>query len=214
MQVILVRHAQPVAEINTDTIADPGLSDLGRWQADRLHDWLAHESIDAVVTSPKKRAIDTVEAMIGPSAPHTVLADLDEIDRGAFVYHPTERLPIDGGDYWQAVMEERWADIGWDPPDQFGSRVAGAWDQLVAARPGERVLVGCHGGTIRFILGHVLGLDGRTGITTDYAGISRVQVDTKTGRTTVHSINETGHFDADRSGLHGTMRTGHAPGSG
>ena len=76
--------------------------------------------------------------------------------------------------------------------------MAGAWDDLVADPPGERVLMGCHGGTIRFILGHVLGLDGSYHITADYASISRVLVDVDSGHTSIRSVNETGHFDAIR----------------
>ncbi|MDH4171937.1 MAG: histidine phosphatase family protein [Acidimicrobiia bacterium] len=214
VQVILVRHGQPVAEINHDRIADPGLSELGQWQARRLQDWLAAEPVDAVVTSPKRRAIETVQPVIDAGGlPHRILDDLDEIDRGSFIYHPTERLPIDGGDYWDKVMAQQWDDIGWDPPEAFAQRIAGAWEQLVADPPGDHVLVGCHGGTIRFVLGHVLGLSGTRSITTDYAAISRVRVDLDSGRATVHSVNETGHFDASRSRIEGAMRDGRAPGS-
>ncbi|MDH3707552.1 MAG: histidine phosphatase family protein [Acidimicrobiia bacterium] len=208
MHVILVRHAQPVVEINDDRIADPGLSELGRWQTSRLAAWLAHEPVDAVVTSPKRRAIDTVQPLIDSGLPHHVVDDFNEIDRGAFIYMPTERLPTEGGDYWQAVMQQRWDDIGWDSPEAFRARVGDAWDELVADPPGERVLVGCHGGTIRFILGRVLGVEGHYSITADYAGISRVMVDLESGRASVHSVNETGHFDADRHARNGAMRDG------
>ena len=60
MELVFVRHARPVRESNTDKIADPGLSELGTWQVDRLADWLAHEHFDAIVASPKARAIETV----------------------------------------------------------------------------------------------------------------------------------------------------------
>ena len=63
MHVILVRHARPEVVVDSPTVADPGLAELGVWQAARLADWLAHEEIDHIVTSPKRRAIETVQAV-------------------------------------------------------------------------------------------------------------------------------------------------------
>src|SRR5262249_24528790 len=39
--------------------ADPGLTPLGREQAQRLADWLAHEKVDVILSSPKRRAQET-----------------------------------------------------------------------------------------------------------------------------------------------------------
>jgi probable phosphoglycerate mutase len=215
VHLIFVRHGQPVVAINTDgTIADPDLSDLGRWQAERVSAWLGHEPVDAIVTSPKQRAKSTVAGLITSTGLEpTVIDDLDEIDRGASVYHPTERLPLDGGDYWKAITEQRWDDIGWDSPESFGERVGAAFDDLASRRLGERVVVACHGGTIRFIVAKVLGLQGAGRMTTDYASITRIEVGDDASAKVV-STNETAHFDADRSGTAGVWNSGAAPGSG
>ena len=63
MELLIIRHALPVAVDNTATgeEADPELSDLGRRQAGALADWLvgpgagagwAPERIDAVYSGP------------------------------------------------------------------------------------------------------------------------------------------------------------------
>jgi broad specificity phosphatase PhoE len=198
MQLILVRHAQPVHEHNPEGPADPGLSELGRWQAQRLCDWLALEPIDHIVTSPKRRAIETVSAVIAATgAEHLVVDGLDEIDRLSKTYFPTELLPTEGGEYWDAILRRDWEAIGWDPPEVFHGRVVSAWQSIIEQRPGDRVLVACHGGVVRRIVSHLLDISAFVRIEVDYASITRVQIDDK-GVSTLVSLNETGHFDASR----------------
>jgi probable phosphoglycerate mutase len=198
VHLILVRHAQPIHHYNPDGPADPGLSELGRWQAERLCAWLAHEPIDHIVTSPKRRAIETVGAVIEKTgAAHIVVDDLDEIDRLSKTYFPTELLPTEGGEYWEAILRRDWETIGWDPPEVFHGRVIAAWQQLLEQRPGERVLVACHGGVVRRIVSHLLGITDFPRVEIDYASITRVELDAK-GTATLVSLNEVGHFDAAR----------------
>jgi 2,3-bisphosphoglycerate-dependent phosphoglycerate mutase len=198
MHLILVRHAQPIREHNPEGPADPGLSELGHWQAQRLCDWLALEPIDHIVTSPKRRAIETVGAIIeATGAEHLIVEGLDEIDRMSNTYFPTELLATEGGEYWDAILRRDWEAIGWDPPDVFHGRVVEAWETLLDQRPGERVLVACHGGVVRRIVSHLLAVPGHPRIEIDYASITRVELDAK-GVPTLVSLNETGHFDAHR----------------
>jgi broad specificity phosphatase PhoE len=208
MHLILVRHAQPVREHNPEGPADPSLSDLGRWQAQRLCDWLAVEPIDHIVTSPKRRAIETVGDVIqATGAEHVVVDGLDEIDRLSNTYFPTELLRSEGGEYWDAILRRDWEAIGWDPPEVFHGRVVSAWESLIGDRRGERVLVSCHGGVVRRIVAHLLGMTDHPRIEIDYASITRVQIDDN-GLATLVSLNETGHFDAVRSDVssHATGR--------
>jgi broad specificity phosphatase PhoE len=198
VHLILVRHAQPTRLHNPDGPADPGLSELGQWQAQRLCDWLRHEPIDHIVTSPKRRAIETVGGIIGATdAEHVVVQDLDEIDRLSNTYFPTELLATEGGDYWDAILRRDWETIGWDPPEVFHTRVVAAWQQLIESRPGEHVVVACHGGVVRRIVAHLLGMTEHPHIEIDYASITRVDLDAN-GRASLRSLNEVGHFDATR----------------
>ncbi|MSY71202.1 MAG: hypothetical protein F2692_04310, partial [Actinobacteria bacterium] len=179
VQILLVRHAQPVIEHNPDGPADPGLSNLGLRQASRLNAWLAHEPIDLVVTSPKRRAIETVSGVIALPVTHQVHDAFDEVDRLSNWYYPTEILASDGGEYWEGILRRDWDAIGWDSPEAFRQRVIDGWQALVAARPAERVVLGCHGGVVRQIVSHVLGLEGYPRLDISYASITRVEVDAK-----------------------------------
>ena len=224
MHVILVRHGRPEIIVDSPTIADPDLDEIGRWQAERLTAWLACEKIDAVVTSPKARAIQTATGTAERLglAPR-VVNGLDEIDRGAHTYLPTELLPTEGGAYWDQICEKMYDEIGWDSPEVFRDRVVTAWDDLCRNPLGERVLVACHGGTIRTILAHVVGNDG-AGFRLDYTSISRVEVTPPGGDPhgeggptdpycSVASTNEVAHFDAERTAVVGAFRGAERPGT-
>ena len=224
MYVILVRHGRPEIVVDSATVADPGLDAIGHWQAERLTAWLACEEIDAVVTSPKARAIQTAAGTCERLglAPR-IIDDLDEIDRCAHTYLPTELLPTEGGAYWDQICEKRYEDIGWDSPEAFRDRVVAAWDDLCRNPPGERVLVACHGGTIRTILADVVGNAG-AGFRLDYTSISRVEVTPPGGDPhgndgsadpycSVVGTNETAHFDAERTTVVGAFRGAERPGT-
>ena len=224
MHVILVRHGRPQIVVDSPTVADPGLDEIGQWQAERLTAWLACEEIDAVITSPKARAIQTAAGTVRQRGLTPRVVDgLDEIDRGAHTYLPTELLPTEGGDYWEKISQQRYDEIGWDSPEVFRDRVVAAWDDLCRDPPGERVLVACHGGTIRTILAHVVGNNG-AGFRLDYTSISRVEV-TPPGADpqgddgpddpycSVASANESAHFDAERSAVVGAFRGAERPGT-
>jgi broad specificity phosphatase PhoE len=179
------------------------------WQAARLADWLAFEEIDHVVTSPKRRAIETAQAVCDARGlSNEVVDDLDEIDRYCHSYYPTEILQTEGRALWDQVVAGNFTEVGWDTPEVFNARITAAWDDLCRRSPGERVLVSCHGGTVRAILASVAG-NQQASFRTDYAAISRVQVtldEDGTPHAHILSVNETGHFDADRTTAGGPMR--------
>ena len=59
MELLVIRHALPEAEVRDDGPADPPLSPLGLRQAEATADFLAGETVDAIVTSTMRRAIET-----------------------------------------------------------------------------------------------------------------------------------------------------------
>ena len=209
MELIIVRHGRPQTAVNVEGIANPGLDETGKWQAERVSEWLSHEPIDAVVTSPKARAVETVEPLMTATGhEHEIVTDLDEVDRYSSSYYPTEIVHTEGGEYWDKIMAQDWDGLGWDDPATFSARIEAAWDDLIANPRGERVVIACHGGVIRIILGRVAGPDvGFFPLSVDYASICRINVD-PAGKQRFISLNETGHFDADRIGVRGVMNNG------
>ncbi len=207
MEIGLVRHGSPLIHRGTTGIANPSLDDYGRWQAERVSAWLAHEPIDAVITSPKARAMETIEPLVERlGIEPEIIADLDEMDRRSATYIPTDLLPTEGGELWEKLVAGKFEEVGYDPPDVFNARVKVAFEDLIENPRGEHVLVACHAGVIRAIMAAVVGEGAsRFHISAEFASISRVTHGERGTR--ILSINETGHFDADRIARRGAMNT-------
>ena len=201
MELYLVRHGEPwrVEAGASDGPADPGLTERGCDQAERLASWLAAERIDTIVTSPLLRARET-------AAPLAARLEIDPIvDGGVTEYdaHSDEYIPIEeqrasNDDRWKASVAGEWED-GVDP-EEFQARVVASIDAIAARFTGRRVAVIAHGGVINVYTAHVLGLPNRLWFHPEYTSVSRVLA-ARNGLRSVASLNETAHLFAthDRS---------------
>ena len=201
MELLLIRHAEPVriASGETREPADPGLTDRGVDQAQRLAAWLAAESVDAIATSPLRRARETAAplgALLG-LAP-VVVEGLSEYDAHSDEYIPIEELRALKDDRWQATIEGRWADVGGVDPREFQGRVVPAVDELIARHPGQKVAAFSHGGVVNVYLAQILGIERLLWFHPEYTSISRVHA-ARTGTKSVATVNETAHLVATRA---------------
>lgn len=187
-----MRHALPVRARGIDgAAADPGLADEGHDQAERLAGWLAAERIDAIVSSPARRARETAGPLAGALGLPIGPADaLREFDTGATEYVPVEELSAEDP-RWQALARGEFYDCA--DPEEFCGRVIDGVEQLVGAHPGGRVAVFSHAGVINVYTGHVLGLERNMWFAPGYASITRVAA-CRDGRRGLISVNETGHL--------------------
>ncbi|MFH8658040.1 histidine phosphatase family protein [Streptomyces afghaniensis] len=194
-ELLLIRHGLPVAGV-----FDPRLSPEGTAQAERLAAWLVHEGVDALYSSPYRRARETVaplERLTGMTA--TVLDDLREWDTDVSQpYMPPEQIGADDPRA-AALAEGRYEDfvpeLDWDA---FRARAGRAMDTILDAHPAGRVAVVCHGGITNTYLATVLGLPTMFWFHPDYTSVSRVRR-MPGGRIVLHSVNETAHMVAERA---------------
>jgi probable phosphoglycerate mutase len=200
MELVLVRHGEPhrVGAGEVDGPADPGLTDRGREQSVRLAAWLAAEPVDAVVTSPLRRARETaapVAAALGLTP--TVDDGVSEYDAASGEYIPIEELRAAKDERWYATIEGRWADAGGMDPAEFQRQVVPAVEAIVERGAGKRVVVVAHGGVINVYLAHVLGIERLLWFHPEYTSISRVHA-ARSGERSVGSVNEIAHLGAVR----------------
>ena len=120
-----------------------------------------------------------------------------EYDANVDHYIPAEELRATGDERWTAMVEGRWEDFGGENPAAFRARLVPCFDRIVAAHPGGRVAVVCHGGVINVFLAVVLGLDRHLWFEPDYTSISRVAA-ARTGPRSLLTLNETAHLHARR----------------
>ena len=196
MQLLLVRHGEPLAVSDQAGGADPGLSPQGHEQAAAIGAWVAAggEGIVEVVVSGMRRAQETAAPAARALGLDLVVdPELAEFDVGRPSYQPVHaRLGSEDPD-WRRITE------GWFPEfvdaEAFTARVKGAFGRIVdrhrdAGR--DSVLVVCHAGVINTFLAGELGLARPLIFPLDHGGLSRVLV-SRTGRVRVRSVNETGH---------------------
>jgi len=196
MQLILVRHAEPVrvAPGEVSGPVDPTLTGRGRAQAERLAGWLAAETVDHVVTSPMRRAVETAAPLAAALGLEPQVDDrISEYDRHADHYIPVEELRVTGDDRWTAMIEGRWQEFGADDPEVFRARVVAALEDTVAAHPGERVVLVGHGGVINVYTAHVLGIDRLLWVDVGYTSITRIAA-ARSGERSLLTLNETAHL--------------------
>lgn len=189
MQLLLIRHAEPVRLEVVEGRADPGLHERGRAQAALLAEYLVPERLDAIWCSPLLRARETAAPLAtGHGLDVVVDDDLAEFDRGASEYVPLEELKASNDDRWTAMVEGRLTDFDGDPL-VFRDTIVEVFERIVAAHPGQNVAVVCHGGVINTYLGHVLGIRRALWFEPRYASIHRVAA-SRSGIRTMLTVNE------------------------
>lgn len=194
----MIRHAEPVriAPGSSTAPADPALTDRGRAQAARLARWLAREPIDAVLSSPLRRAGETANVVGDALGVDVEVVDgLMEYDAEADSYIPVEEMRETRDHRWRAMVEGRWEELGGEAPDRFRARIVPCVDDVVDRFAGRRVAAVCHGGVINVYLAAVLGLERHLWFEPGYTSISRVAA-ARTGERSVVTLNETAHLVA------------------
>src|SRR4051812_25610983 len=148
MELLLIRHAEPVRIVGAEGPADPPLRDRGRQQAERLAAWLAEEDLDALWSSPMRRALETAAPVAARHALDVVVDDdLAEFDREATSYIPIEEIRGTDHPEWLAMVEGRIEpNSAGVTAEQFQAGVVAAMERVIASNPSRKVAVVCHGG--------------------------------------------------------------------
>lgn len=193
MDLLLIRHAEPVRIEDAEGPADPPLRERGQRQAELLGEWLATEPLDSIWASPLRRARETAAAVATHHGLEVMIDDeLAEFDKEATSYIPYEELKATKDERFLAMAEGRLEDYDIDPA-VFQAGVVAAIDRVIHANPGRTVGVVCHGGVINAYLAHVLGIDKLLFFEPGYTSISRVAA-ARSGERSVVSLNELAHL--------------------
>ncbi|MBV9663060.1 MAG: histidine phosphatase family protein [Actinobacteria bacterium] len=193
MDLLLIRHAEPVRIVDAEGPADPHLHERGLHQADRLAAWFADEPIDAVWSSPMKRARETAGPLAAAQGlPVLVDEELAEFDAEATSYIPIEELKAEKDERFLAMVEGRLEDFQVDP-EAFKLGVVGAIERVIEGHPGKKVAVVCHGGVINAYVGHILEIARPLWFEPGYTCINRIAA-SRGGVRSVVSLNEMAHL--------------------
>jgi broad specificity phosphatase PhoE len=162
--------------------ADRPLTDRGRGQAQNLAARLAGVDLDAVYSSDLRRAWETADAVASAKGLDVIrLPELREVDVGSWSGLTRDECEAR---FPEAFARWRAGGSGWDDGESYeemGERIVEAIGRLAAEHQGGAILVVSHGGPIRAVHAHALGVDiathRRTGPVEPNARLSAVAVE-------------------------------------
>jgi probable phosphoglycerate mutase len=179
IELVLVRHAQPMWEPGGRAVDNPELTELGLQQANRLAEWLSGEHFDAFYCSPLLRCRQTaapLEALWRRSC--TILSWLEEIRLPTLEGQPSAQVHEFLAQVRARDLEDWWEGApGGESFRHFHERVVGGLEPLLTRdhraelhseasyrlwqvpSESERILVVAHGGTIAVMLSFLLGIE-------------------------------------------------------
>jgi len=199
--ILLVRHgesapAHPDRPFATrDGHGDPPLDPNGERQAELLAERLQDEPISAIYVTTLQRTHQTAAPLakrlgITPvEEPDLREVFLGEWELGELRRRAANRDPI----FEQIWAQQRWDVIpGAEAQELFDERVWRGFQRIVAAHPGERVVVVSHGGTIGQLLHRVTDSRRFAFAGADNASVSEVVVDGQ--RIILRRYNDAAHL--------------------
>jgi broad specificity phosphatase PhoE len=159
--ILLARHGESDwnVELRWQGHADRPLTRRGRAQADALADRLEAYPLAAIYASDLRRALDTARAVARRHGIDVVARrDLREVDVGS--WSGRSRAELESRFPEQIARWENGAK-GWDDGEsyeQMAARIIRAVGEIAAEHPGDQVLVVSHGGSVRAVHAHALGM--------------------------------------------------------
>ncbi len=205
-RLYLVRHAQSEGNRGeyTGPDDDPPLSEVGREHARRLAERFARQRVDAIYSSPLRRAQETARAIAGAANLKVrTLDDLREVDLGQGQTDYEAYTEEDARALKDRVVNQPM----WDSfPGSEGSaaarlRIVGAMDNVIQECDGKRVAVIVHAAVIQTYVSHVLGLERDFVFYPFNAGITSIRA--QGDRRVIWRLNDVAHLDGLPPGFGG-----------
>ena len=157
----LVRHGEPAEEARHRCYGslDVGLSGKGRAQMAQVAQNLEAESVAAIYSSPRARALESARILthVHP-CPLEVVADLREIDFGDFEGLPYDEIAARYPDLYRQWMETP-TEVRFPNGESFcemRTRVLRAFEAIRRDREGQTVVIVSHGGVNRILIAWAL----------------------------------------------------------
>lgn len=136
------------------------LSPLGKHQAEAIKAYLEDAQVDAIVSSPRKRAKETVRPLASKLGrivdTRPGFAEMDFGDWEGLGWKEIEARDEQLAAKWQADPGDIPCPNG-ESGNQFSARIDAALAQLLAEFKGRSVVLAGHAGTNRAVLGNILG---------------------------------------------------------
>lgn len=200
--VFLIRHGEtpltPLKKFSGDGPLNPGLTDIGLGQAEKVAQAIAKLNPEVIIASPLKRTTQTAEVVSKATGLPIVFEDAwiecsFGIWDGMSIDEVKEKYPADYNSWLCST--------GFAPPegesyDSVSVRIDEALEKIVAMYPGQRVAVITHNGTIKTAAKLAIGApaDSIFHIDIGPCSITTLSIWPSDGLRAVRSLNEAAHL--------------------
>ena len=207
-RLILVRHGETTWNVSGhyQGRTDTDLSDRGRRQASALARRLRSVHLDAIYSSPLRRALDTVEQVAGDAGREVLVeCGFTEIEHGLWGGLHRSEVEERYGETLRLWLENpTLADVpGAESLEEVRSRVYEAISRTLEKHPGQTILICTHDAVLKVLITSALGLglDSFWAIQIDNASISILEHDGQRARLVL--LNDTCHLGEEQSDSRG-----------
>ena len=165
-RLYLIRHGATELSLE-DRFAgntDVDLSEIGRWQAQRLAERLADDQLAAIYCSPMRRTMETASIVARPHRLELVCHDaLREIHHGRWETLRRAEVEAQYPEEYAAWQEDpfTFAPQGGESGLSVMARALPVVGEIVRQHSGQNVAVVSHKATIRLLISSLLGFDAR-----------------------------------------------------
>lgn len=202
MNIYIIRHGETRKDrvFNLDGYPDAELTETGLRQAHLTGKHLSKVRFNAIYSSDLKRAVQTAEII--SSYQQELLLEVDkqirEIHMGVFHTNSEEQIRKDHPEFYNEFLKKD-TDFKY-PEGESGEEVQKRtlnFLESIKFKKLDNVCIVCHGGVIRSVISHFLGLpqSKRFNLYPFNCGISLLRYDDENNNFKVISINEISHLD-------------------
>lgn len=206
MDIIFIRHGEKVEGIGEyynekKKYPDDPLTELGIKQAKALGQRLSKKKVDKVYCSDLERTVQTAE-IINKYVKSSIIIreELREIHMGKFHIQNAETIKAENPYFWN-VWSSRLYDIPYlegESGHDVRLRVLKVIEEIIS-QDYERVLLVTHGGVIRVIVSHFLGLSMekrfKIGMPLEPCSMTVVRYQKEEREFYVHAVNDAAHIE-------------------
>lgn len=196
IDIYIVRHGE--TDTNKDgkingASTDLPLNDLGKRQAQALHESFDINKIDRVYSSPMKRALQTAEIINNNHCKIQIDGRLQEIDYGDWDGLPADEVHAKYPQAFdnQGYLRDNYSDFcNGESYQHLAQRLQAFWQDLVTDNHDNAVLLVCHGTVSRSLIQTVLGISDISQVMqVRNAGVISLRADEKTGKAFLRYYN-------------------------
>ena len=152
-RILAIRHGETAWNVDTRIQGqlDIGLNDTGLWQAQRVGQALAEETLDAIYSSDLQRAMATAQAIaLATAAPLHPELGLRERHFGHLqgqTWADIEQHWPEDARLWRS-RDPHWAPQGGESLTVLRQRIADTVDRLASRHLGQHIVLVAHGGVM------------------------------------------------------------------